>query len=317
MAKIIRPNKDMPIFGSGAAAADLKIFGDATQSTDITLLLTNANSIDGWGSGVDANGFPALSWFNAVGHTLSYITSYYLQKGIAEWVTLQEYHIGSQAVASDGFTYTSKTNNNTGNTPVGDSTNWRLSFLDSANTVSFIPTANYHPSTKKYVDDSVAAISTIGILSTNNLFHIQDQKPSGVDGGTFTSGTWQDRDFNTALVNNITGASFDSVLRTFELPAGSFIILADAPATGVDGHSARIKNITDTIQYGGTSGFNNSADSYSNGTSIVTTPVFTIASPKTFKLQHLCGVSRTAIGFGRASVVADEIYSNIRIWKVG
>jgi len=145
----------MPIFSSGAVAADLKIFGEDTESTDITELLTNTNAEDGWGSGVDPNGFPAMSWFNAVGHTLSYITSYYLQKGIAEWVALQEYFIGSQVVASDGFTYTSKTNNNTGNTPVGDTINWKLSFLDSANTVVYTPTADYHPATKKYVDDNV------------------------------------------------------------------------------------------------------------------------------------------------------------------
>ena len=158
MAKIIRPNKDFPIFGGGSQSDELKIFGTEIESTDITLLLTNAKAAEGWASGVDANGFPALSWFNAVGHTLSYITAYYLQNGIPEWVALQEYFIGSQAKASNGFTYISKTNANIGNNPVGDSTNWRLAFLDSANTVVFNPTANYHPATKKYVDDNVTSL---------------------------------------------------------------------------------------------------------------------------------------------------------------
>jgi len=157
-SKITRPNIDFPIFGSDAQADELTIFGTDTESTDITALLTNTNSVEGWASGVDSNGFPALSWFNAVGHTLSYITAYYLQNGIPEWVALQEYFIGSKAVASDGFTYVSKTDNNIGNTPVGDSTNWRLAFLDSANTVVYVPTTNYNPATKKYVDDLISAI---------------------------------------------------------------------------------------------------------------------------------------------------------------
>ena len=159
--KIIRPDANMPIFAKLAVASDLKIFGTATPSTDIALLLTNANAKDGWSSGVGANGAPAKEWFNAVGYTLSYITSLYLQDGITDWNTNQSYYKNSQCKSPiNGFTYASKTGTapstpNPGNTdPSVDGTNWRLAFLDSANTVTYTPSANYHPATKKYVDDN-------------------------------------------------------------------------------------------------------------------------------------------------------------------
>ena len=39
------------------------------------------------------------------------------------------------------------------------------------------------------------------------FLHIQDQKPQGTYGGTFTAGAWRTRDLNTVLTNTITGAS--------------------------------------------------------------------------------------------------------------
>lgn len=168
MSKITRPGVNFPIFGSNAPAGDIKIFGEATASTDITALLTNTNALGGWGSGVDANGAPAMEWFNAVGYTFSTITAYLLQAGVPEWVAEQEYYIGSRAVASDGFTYISKTGTvgspNLGNNPVGDTTNWRIAYLDITNTVAFTPTSNYHPATKIYVDNSIAAIANTNII---------------------------------------------------------------------------------------------------------------------------------------------------------
>ena len=243
MAKIIRPDKDFPIFGGGSQADELKIFGTETESTDITLLLTNTNAAEGWASGVDANGFPALSWFNAVGHTLSYITAYYLQNGIPEWVALQEYFIGSKAVASDGFTYVSKTDNNIGNTPVGDSINWRLAFLDSANTVVYVPTANYHPATKKYVDDEIAAQP-----AADTRLNIADEdyagQPANVEILNSNAGEWVKNQCTAwVLFNGVTPAITDqfniaSIVRT---ATGFFTINFATP----------MDNLNYSVTYGG------------------------------------------------------------------
>ena len=313
MAKITRPDKDFPIFGNGAAADELTIFGTSTQSTDITLLLTNANSEDGWASGVDANGFPALSWFNAIGHTLSYIAAYYLQNGIPEWVALQEYFIGSKAVASDGFTYVSKTDNNIGNTPVGDSANWRLAFLDSVNTVVYTPTADYHPATKKFVDDSIAAISSVGVLSTDNFFHAQDQKTSGTGGGTSVASPTT-RVLNTVITNNISGASLAS--NQITLPAGDYYIEASAPSYRVTGNAIRLYNITDaSVEIDGTSEFTG-ASGYPNVRATLSR-VFTLGASKVLEIQHDCN-SAIANGYGNpASLGIVERFTEVKIWKVG
>jgi len=156
-----------------------------------------------------------------------------------------------------------------------------------------------------------------GLLSTKQMFILEDQKTSGAHGGGFTSGAWQDRDMTTSLMNTISGASFDSGLKTFTLPAGDYIIFAFALATAVGGHIAKIKNITDTIEYLGSSGYNNSADSYTNGRSDIQTPRFIIAGTKTFKLQHICETTKATNGFGRATALAVEVYSRIIIVKVG
>jgi len=216
--KIIRPDGEIPIFGGESEADELKIFGTETESEDITLLLTNQNAKDGWASGVDSNGFPALSWFNAVGHTLSYITSLYLQDGITDWNTNQSYYTNSLVKSPiNGFTYISKTGTapstpNPGtNDPSTDSTNWRLAFLDSANTVVYVPTSNYHPSTKKYVDDAVAASSGGKIL--------QEKTVNKTDTFTTASGTFTDI---TDLSITITPSSASNKIKvSFQLQIGN------------------------------------------------------------------------------------------------
>lgn len=47
---------------------------------------------------------------------------------------------------------------------------------------------------------------------------IQDQKSSGTDGGTFTSGAWRTRTLNTTVLNTI-GAGFSLSSNQFTLAA--------------------------------------------------------------------------------------------------
>ena len=54
------------------------------------------------------------------------------------------------------------------------------------------------------------------IVPDANLFLIvEDQKASGTDGGTFTSGAWQTRDLITEGCNNISGAGVVSIVAIF------------------------------------------------------------------------------------------------------
>lgn len=125
---LTRPNTTLKVFAGTAQADELTLFGEATQSTDVALILNNTNASDGWASGVDGNGFPTLEWFNATSYTFSYVTSLLLQDGIPKWVSLQEYYIYSRCTGSDGNVYKSLTGvaltPNLGNDPVGDAINW-------------------------------------------------------------------------------------------------------------------------------------------------------------------------------------------------
>ena len=128
MALLTRPTQTK-IFGSTALAAELTVFGTATVSTDVDLILKSVEAQRGWGT-IGVNGAPPLEWFNALGYGLSYQTAYLFQQGIPQWTALQEFYINSYAVGSNGKLYRSKTGvsgtPNSGNNPTTDATetNW-------------------------------------------------------------------------------------------------------------------------------------------------------------------------------------------------
>ena len=77
------------------------------------------------------------------------------------------------------------------------------------------------------------------------FLHIQDQKPQGTNGGTFTSGAWRTRDLNTVLTNTITGASLSA--NQITLPAGKYYVEAKSVATEVERHKVRFVNDDETL----------------------------------------------------------------------
>ena len=149
----------------------------------------------------------------------------------------------------------------------------------------------------------------------SQLLHIRDEKSSNTQGGTFTSGAWQQRDLNTIKTNEITGASLSSANIT--LPSGTYYIKASAPASEVSSHQAKLYNTTDSSDVIiGTSQHNRSDNNYATSRSNVIGR-FTISGEKVFMIAHRCSATRGTDGFGVAcnfSVV--EVYSDVQIWKV-
>jgi len=141
----------------------------------------------------------------------------------------------------------------------------------------------------------------------------RDEKTSGTDGGTFTSGAWRTRDLNVTQYNGIGSASLSS--NQISLPAGTYLIEAAAPANRVDQHQLRVQNITDTS----TSILGQNVWCY--GVNLVSnmarvSGVFTIAATKTFELQHRGATTRSGDGFGLAAGWGTEVYASITIAKV-
>lgn len=190
-----------------------------------------------------------------------------------------------------------------------------LAILDSAALVGTptAPTASLGTNstqiaTTAYADAAAAAASA----SLPTLF-VRDEKSSGAAGGTFTQSDWRTRTLNTEKINTISGASLAS--NRITLPAGTYDILAFAPAFFCASHQARLFNITDSsIVIEGTSEWQPSSSS-STSKSIVQGR-FTIAGAKVFELQHYCTATKSGDGFGVPTSLNGEVYAEVRIEKV-
>lgn len=149
------------------------------------------------------------------------------------------------------------------------------------------------------------------------LFHVRDEKASGTDGGTFSSGDWRTRTLNTVKTNEISGASLATDQIT--LPAGTYFIEASAPANSSSAfHKAKLRNVsdsTDTII--GTNGRHRPADGTATTTLSIVRGRFTIDAQKTFELQHQINSTQNTTGFGAScSFGVVEVYAEVLIWKV-
>lgn len=153
--------------------------------------------------------------------------------------------------------------------------------------------------TKDYADDYVLIV---------------DQKTQNTQGGTFTNGAWRTRDLNTE-VSDVAGiASISS--NQFTLAAGTYRIRASAPAYAVDVHRTRLYNVTDAaVVQNGTSEYTAPSTVNSDQTRSQIDFEFTIATSKTFEIQHRCITTRATVGLGVASNLAEEIYTVVELWR--
>ena len=156
------------------------------------------------------------------------------------------------------------------------------------------------------------------VMGGHNFLHIQDQKTQGTAGGTFTSGDWRTRDLNTVLMNTITGASLAT--NQITLPAGKYYIEASAPAFYVNGHQAKLRRITETASdiLVGTAEFCLVGTiSGACTTKSRISGIFQISNEVVFELQHRCEMTKTDNGLSSAAKITTEVYSDIRIWRIG
>lgn len=145
---------------------------------------------------------------------------------------------------------------------------------------------------------------------------IQDQKSSGTNGGTFTSGAWQTRDLTVTVHRSIGGYSLAA--NQFTLPKGAYLIIATAPGHDVNGHAARLQNVTD-----GLTPLSGSSEYVGSGDAVVTKSVilgvFAVNAEKTFEIQHQCQTTRADVGFGVPTTfaVANETFTQVFLMKIG
>lgn len=135
MPKIQR--KTQKVFCNSADSDQLAVFGSMSTGTpvyssDVEELQSNEAFDLGWDAATLEDKAPFMEEMNGVQYGLTYQIAYGLQEGVPEYDSATTYYIGSICkVLEDGkpVLYTSLTDNNIGNDPVNDSTNWeRLPF---------------------------------------------------------------------------------------------------------------------------------------------------------------------------------------------
>jgi len=153
---------------------------------------------------------------------------------------------------------------------------------------------------------------------SSQFLHIQDQKPSGTNGGSSAAG-YNIRDLNTVLTNEIAGASLAANQVT--LPKGDYYISASAPAYSSDIHQLRAYNITSAAYIiDGTSEYSHSATAGTASRSFLMGRV-TLSAETAIDFRHLFGASAGANSLGvdssQAGTIDHNTYTDVKIWRVG
>ena len=167
--------------------------------------------------------------------------------------------------------------------------------------------------TKVVVIDPMAAV-----VEERKVAIFEDQKAAGTHGGTFTSGSWQDRTLNTTVVS-ATGITLSSNQVTLS-PGYKYLVSYCCPGYLTSRHKAKLYNVTDTAdEHIGESAYSNTTSPKSSTTSKGDYVVDLTAesSSKTYKLQHRCEVTMADVGMGLASdwsVV--EVYSRMKVERL-
>lgn len=142
---------------------------------------------------------------------------------------------------------------------------------------------------------------------------LREQQNDGVDGGTFTTGSWQQRVLNSELsdLDGIVSISAGD----FSLVAGTYKITAWACGYKCGTHRLRMLNVTDANSVTGLPATSDSTDTVQTIATVVS--IHTITGTKTFRLQHQCTSTRGSDGLGQhAGFGTTEVYSQVEIERI-
>lgn len=144
------------------------------------------------------------------------------------------------------------------------------------------------------------------------LYHLQEQQPQGTHGGSPNAAAWTKRALNTALTNEISGASVSSSV--ISLPAGTYFLDALSIIRQDTGAKLRLRNTT-----AGTSllvGLN-VYDGNLQSTAMPLRGRFTLAGTSNLELQYWAVAALATSGFGAALSSGElEVYTDAMIWKI-
>lgn len=156
-------------------------------------------------------------------------------------------------------------------------------------------------------------VTFLAAVPVQRIVYLRDEKSSATAGGTFTLGVYRTRDLNVVEGDTdlVTLSS-----NQFILQAGKYAIEATTPAHDVDNHKAKLRNITDSSDVIIGTSAKTAASENEIGHSFIKGS-FTIASTKTFEIQHRSSATKATSGFGETVGFGDvEVYTIVKITKL-
>lgn len=148
---------------------------------------------------------------------------------------------------------------------------------------------------------------------------VAQQVTGDINGGTFTSGSWQTRTLNT-VIHPASWLTLEADNQTFTLTTGIYVVQASAPAYMVNQHIAKLRRIAggaggaDVLM--GTAEY--AADAYTQSRSWVigTVEVEAAYGSEGYRVQHQCNTTKTGNGMGVRSMIATQNYTVVELWRL-
>ena len=137
---------------------------------------------------------------------------------------------------------------------------------------------------------------------------LEDQKASGTNGGTATSGSWFTRTLNTEVRDPLGLVTLSS--DTFVSTVDGWVEF-EVPAWVTNGHQARLYNVTDAVVVAaGVTGAAAPAGAFH-----LSTGGGPIVAGKTYRIEGRVITTKTTDGRGIASGFGTEVYTRVMFWR--
>jgi len=147
----------------------------------------------------------------------------------------------------------------------------------------------------------------------------EDRKSAGTDGGSYTSGDgWITRDLNTVVDSRGSSMSLNTSTGVITLNAGTYRLVASAPAYKVNRHQCRFRQTSGTAEtiLIGTTEYS-SIDDDVQTRSLIDGIITVDSDDTTFELQHRCSNNNSGDGLGKAANLGEqEVYSRVYIQRI-
>lgn len=279
--------KVMEIYGENAATRDIiaygsDIAGNIVETKDPDVIQTEAYKT-GVRAAVVGNNSTTLQNRQALDFLFSRQLKYLYQHGIAEWGASETYFVNSFAVGSDGNVYVSLTDNNKGNDPTTDTTNWQA-FLTPAEVKDLIESyAAKKDLTNTNMITNCILSAPNGVMSIDTPIseQLELSKDAVITDSQLTTGNAY---FNTDLIKNGFDKSQKWVIKvTFKITSNTSntLFMFRTPRVGWDKGPqtyyyldifGTIKGTGDTLKFAFLRGFNDGSF-YDSSAPSLTTPI--------------------------------------------